>query len=1251
MSDSVRIREGIKQAAEALGISPIDLATAISYETGGTFDPVKAGPTTKWGRHRGLIQFGEPQAQKYGVDWNNPIDSQLGPNGAVVKYLRDAGVRPGMGLLDIYSAINAGSVGRYNASDAHAGGAWGTVRDKVEYQMHGHKAKAQRLFAGDDGVVRMVSMNTGPNNPAVTPTDLAPSMPISRQMERDLAARAAQEASMREQSLWDDAQEAWKRNGMWMWMEQNGTSKYTPDPDWRMSEEKLKELTKDVPEQYWGYFKRAHSEDHANFLREQMMTDLDYRKRIADRGLAGTALEVAGAILDPVGWAVGIAAAPVAGSIKGSQALRILAGAGEGAAVNAAIAIPEYMNRPTADGWDFVYAAAGGAVFGGAITGIFGKQLPSDVADRVINAGKAQMREAEAIAQERVMGAAGADVARGYRDPVRVDLEDFLSKEFDDLYERGSWFDKFRFSISGRLLRSENALTRALGESLVEDAVGRKGRTTPFSVSEESGLFHRRAMTNVMKAWDTSWDDYATRNNLPMTSRYAYSDEAVRFREEASAYIRNQDPMVDFDPAVKKFGDAVRKMLDDYRQHAQNPGLRDGTTRRAIPGFESLDHNPNYIPRFVVHQKFMEKLEQLGEKGFRQKVRAAFLEGDYKLPKKTVVKLADAWFDSHRNRMAGQEIGMQMAWAGRDRDMLAKLLRDSNQFSEDEIKAVMAQFNPNLRPSDASAPARGKNRALLNENYTDGVGFNMTDLFENDALKLATLYSRQMSPLIALARLRVKNPKFGKNGDEREFLIDGITSRAEWDRVMKDVAGSWEMLSPKNTAQRDKDLQRLDLIYNVLTGQPISPKWEGGNVGFAVRMIRDYNYVRAMNSMGFAQIGEFGNALGYAGVRAMIDGIPSLNSFRRSARTGELQDDVAREIEWMFAPGTDWLRSKVNVGVDDWGSSSNITGTSGVARKAEEVMTGARRVTGIISGNTPIMTVQQRFTSQAILAKFVNSKDGMAFRLDRLRSLGLDEDMAKRISQHLEDTSKGGKVTYIDGERAGSKIKKLNTDQWEPEVLAAFTNAMDRVSRRIVQENDIGQMAAWMNYPMAKMLLQFRSFMIGAYEKQFLHNIRMMDMTTFGSFTMTMLMGTVAYMAQQYLSSMGRSDRDAFLEKRLSPEKLAAAAFQRAGWSSIMPMAIDQGMGLLALDPLFDTRASGLPSQGLVSNPTLDLLQTGIPSAIRGVTGMYSKDDPFSQKDARAIYSLMFFQNWWPMMGVFNYMISDLPEKDPRAFR
>jgi len=131
------------QAAADLGISPVDLLTVISYETGGKFSTsIKGGAG---GRHIGLIQFGIPEAKKYGVHANQTPGEQMK---SVVAYLKDRGFKPGMNILDLYSTINAGSPGRYNASDANNGGAPGTVADKVRTQMAGHKAKAIALLGG-----------------------------------------------------------------------------------------------------------------------------------------------------------------------------------------------------------------------------------------------------------------------------------------------------------------------------------------------------------------------------------------------------------------------------------------------------------------------------------------------------------------------------------------------------------------------------------------------------------------------------------------------------------------------------------------------------------------------------------------------------------------------------------------------------------------------------------------------------------------------------------------------------------------------------------------------------------------------------------------------------------------------------------------------------------------------------------------------------------------------------------------------
>jgi hypothetical protein len=169
----------IKASATSLGIDPVDLATTIGYETAGTYDPWKKGPTTKWGTHRGFIQWGEPQAAQYGVAEDIPVDQQMQ---AVTQYLRDRGVQPGMGIEDIYSAINAGSVGRPNASDRPGF----TVRRHVR-EMEAHRPQAAAMLASvgpasmsfEEFMDSTPAADAPPANPVPLVAQAGPQAPVS----------------------------------------------------------------------------------------------------------------------------------------------------------------------------------------------------------------------------------------------------------------------------------------------------------------------------------------------------------------------------------------------------------------------------------------------------------------------------------------------------------------------------------------------------------------------------------------------------------------------------------------------------------------------------------------------------------------------------------------------------------------------------------------------------------------------------------------------------------------------------------------------------------------------------------------------------------------------------------------------------------------------------------------------------------------------------------------------------------------
>src|SRR6185369_14729415 len=102
----------VNKSASELGVNAKDLALAMSYETGGTFDSSMRGGDT--GKRVGLIQAGDQEMKDYGISPDQTPAQQME---GVTKYLKARGLQPGMGLEDIYSTINAGKPGKYDASD------------------------------------------------------------------------------------------------------------------------------------------------------------------------------------------------------------------------------------------------------------------------------------------------------------------------------------------------------------------------------------------------------------------------------------------------------------------------------------------------------------------------------------------------------------------------------------------------------------------------------------------------------------------------------------------------------------------------------------------------------------------------------------------------------------------------------------------------------------------------------------------------------------------------------------------------------------------------------------------------------------------------------------------------------------------------------------------------------------------------------------------------------------------------------
>jgi lambda family phage tail tape measure protein len=132
-------------AAGKLGVSPLDLATIISFETGGTFSPGKWGGSGN--NYLGLIQMGGPERKKYGAHAGQSFEEQV--QGPVVRYLQDRFKSRGMStqgadLLTLYRTVLGGNP---KASLTRTDGNKVTPASGVA-RMGPHRQKALRMFFG-----------------------------------------------------------------------------------------------------------------------------------------------------------------------------------------------------------------------------------------------------------------------------------------------------------------------------------------------------------------------------------------------------------------------------------------------------------------------------------------------------------------------------------------------------------------------------------------------------------------------------------------------------------------------------------------------------------------------------------------------------------------------------------------------------------------------------------------------------------------------------------------------------------------------------------------------------------------------------------------------------------------------------------------------------------------------------------------------------------------------------------------------
>ncbi|ARO29954.1 lytic murein transglycosylase-related protein [Rhizobium sp. NXC14] len=1253
------IRSIITDAAARYGVDPEYALKTAQIESG-----LNPHAQNKGSSAGGLFQFIDSTWGKYGkgaskydayasadafmrftVDNQNYLKKKLGrdlSNGEL--YLaHQQGAGGALNLLANPNAMAVDLIGRA----AVIGNAGQTGMTASEFaSLWTKKMDGTTVGNGPSGIVLPGSMGNSQNpgdysvhdQGRISASDVVPTMNLTRaeevQQEKDRVAA---------QPSYGEAIKTAVKNEWSVLTPFRALGHYDPEPDYKLTKEKLEAFGRSIPDDYLDEFEDAVSDEHAEAIRNRLLTQLEDNQKIASLGTAGTIISMGAALTDPGAIAATAAIGAVTGGfgVPAAVAARLgrvgLVGlaAAEGVAGNLATDIPLAAVDPTRDVSfdDLKYSIGTGLVMGGTMGAFRRNPMLNEEAKQVARIGEQMRNDALTPANPGSVGAAAAMGDNFTRSDTSNLIDDF--KRLDPKGKFLNW----RVDSVGQLMASKNPMAQAVARYLGEDGVRAakgSGVVTEIAATERMQRRLRVAQINWYRGYGDAWKKFRKANGI---SAFNSKDAELRFKEQIADYIREESPAVraQFPAEVKQAAGAFQSEMKSFWQEAQKLGIT-----RSEHGVE------NYFPRYAHLAKATKLIKEVGysmdrKGGLTDLFAGAILKKQPGLEPQIAKRMGYAVLDRFQKLSSGEEM-FGSGHLGFDLDDLEVELK--NYLSDDEIANVKAWASRNEKKADeASGPARMKARIMLDENHLGEVWdkhgarrqVSISDFYVKDPHTAFQLYARNMSGQLAMARMQVRDPETGA------LLIDGIKNGNDWTKLKNQIKSVGEATGADNKL----DEKNLDFLYSAITGTPLQGIDRGSDGATFLRMLRDFNFLRLMGQVGFSQVPEFGRVVAQAGIKTTFQAVPSFRHLLDMARSGKMTDEVAEELDALGAFGSDYERTAHYLDTDELGvpvTSGTDSAMQRVAGAVNPKLHAMNRFVSMGSGMAPINRVFQKWSARAAAVKFTKmAMFGDKIDAERLRALGLDKDAAEKIFEAIRTNA-----TFKGGVKSPSKLRSLGIKNWDGNTLAAFEDAMFRLNRTMILENDPGQMHRWMAHPMGQMMMQFRTFAMAAHTKALLQGLNMRDMPAINGALASSFLGAAVYAGQTHLNLLGRQDREKQLKERLSWDKLGLAGFARSSESALVPMFADIGWQFFDDEPIFDTRSSGLKTtvQGALGNPTGDLVSTGI-AGIAGVTSALAGDD-YSQTDWQNLTRVLPFSRMMGAIQFLNWAGSGLPRRELR---
>jgi hypothetical protein len=485
-------------------------------------------------------------------------------------------------------------------------------------------------------------------------------------------------------------------------------------------------------------------------------------------------------------------------------------------------------------------------------------------------------------------------------------------------------------------------------------------------------------------------------------------------------------------------------------------------------------------------------------------------------------------------------------------------LKDSGEFTTEQIDIILEVAAQTAKKVKGNPRAR--HRMQLDETAEvlakadDGSIFTLrfVDLLETNG---RTLYEKYLFQTAGAASLAANGIDTNKVGSGFNTIISKVKGGADSEQIAKEVKAA-------------------EFLYDSVTGKlPYREDWSyGTRRGF--NRFREVSFAANMGMAGMSAVMELTNVLFETSASTLLKTVPQLNKLVIDARTGQLKNKAAHEMMVFTGTGGDGLMTKVtSVRSRTEGSIFEEYGTiQGDITPLDEWLGKARIFVSVASGLQGVTDMLRRLSMYNFATewhtKAINGK--IPFSRIKRQQMGIDDAMGVAINREIQKWAEINPQTGV--------LDVLNLQKWGSDVTGAervaalearnvFLRAARREATQSVQEVNNGSVNYLLRSEVGKSAFQFLSFPMASMEQQAgrlavrAANGDALDVAKI--LTSAAGLGMLMYTARTHLNSLGRSDREDYVERQMQADRFWVGSLGQIGSASLLGYIYQVTTGVL----------------------------------------------------------------------------------------